>query len=105
MRAKEAIEVECRTAQRSVEKQTKLLERAQEVERGLTAQVVGAYTYYWCGAEDKQVAHESGLTALRNAALDLQNQLAAVTSERTQFELRLQQSQASLADVSSHPCI
>ena len=40
MRAKEAIEAECRTAQRSVEKQLKMLERAQEVETNLTAQVV-----------------------------------------------------------------
>lgn len=40
MRTKEAIEGECRTAQRSVEKQLRLLERAQEVEKGLNAQIV-----------------------------------------------------------------
>jgi E3 ubiquitin-protein ligase BRE1 len=40
MRSKEAIEAECKTAQRSVDKQLKLLERAQEVERALTAQLV-----------------------------------------------------------------
>ena len=40
MRAKEAIEAECKTAQRSVEKQLKMLEKAQEVERALSAQIV-----------------------------------------------------------------
>lgn len=40
MRTKEAIEAECRAAQRSVEKQLRLLERAQEVEKGLNAQIV-----------------------------------------------------------------
>lgn len=40
MRAKEAIEAECKTAQRSVDKQLKLLERARDVERALTAQIV-----------------------------------------------------------------
>lgn len=40
MRSKEAVDAECKTAQRSVDKQLKLLERAQEVERGLTHQIV-----------------------------------------------------------------
>lgn len=40
MRAKEAIEAECKTAQRSVDKQAKLLERAQEVEKALNNQLV-----------------------------------------------------------------
>jgi E3 ubiquitin-protein ligase BRE1 len=40
MRAKDAIDVECKTAQKSVERQMKLLERAQETERNLTAQIV-----------------------------------------------------------------
>lgn len=40
MRTKEAIEGECRTAQRSVEKQARLLDKAAEVERALQSQVV-----------------------------------------------------------------
>jgi len=40
MRAKEGIEAECRTAQRSVEKQLKMLDRASEVEKNLNAQIV-----------------------------------------------------------------
>ena len=40
MRAKEGVDAECKTAQRSVEKQLKMLEKAQEVERALQAQVV-----------------------------------------------------------------
>lgn len=40
MRAKEAIDAECKIAQRSVEKQLKLLERAQEVEKSLNGQIV-----------------------------------------------------------------
>lgn len=43
MRSKEAVDVECKTAQRSVEKQLKLLERAREVEKALTAQIVGPF--------------------------------------------------------------
>ncbi|ORY33397.1 BRE1 E3 ubiquitin ligase-domain-containing protein [Naematelia encephala] len=83
MRSKEAIEAECKAAQRSVEKQLKLLERAQEVERGLNVQIS---------------AHEKGLTAIKNTALELQTQLATVTSEKVQLELRLQQSQAALIE-------
>ena len=44
MRAKEAIEAECKTAQRSVEKQLKMLERAQEVEKNLIVQIVSQVT-------------------------------------------------------------
>ena len=40
MRAKETIEAENKTFQRSIEKQAKLLERAQEVERSLNTQIV-----------------------------------------------------------------
>lgn len=45
-----------------------------------------------------QTANEKGLTALKNNALDLQNQLATVVAEKTQLELRLQQSQNALAE-------
>ncbi|WVO14222.1 E3 ubiquitin-protein ligase BRE1 [Cryptococcus depauperatus] len=83
MRAKEAVDIEAKTAQRSVEKQLRLLERAQEVEATLRTQIA---------------ANEKGMTALKNSALNLQGQLAAVTSERAQLELRLQQSQTALAD-------
>jgi E3 ubiquitin-protein ligase BRE1 len=40
MRSKDAIDAEGKLAQRTVEKQLKLLERAQEVERSLNAQIV-----------------------------------------------------------------
>ena len=40
MRAKEGIEAEWKTAQRSVEKQLKMLERAHEVEKSLNVQIV-----------------------------------------------------------------
>jgi E3 ubiquitin-protein ligase BRE1 len=42
MRGKEAIEAECKAAQRSVDKQLRLLERARDVENGLQAQIVSA---------------------------------------------------------------
>lgn len=45
-----------------------------------------------------QTANEKGLTALKNNALDLQNQLATVVAEKTQLELRLQQSQNALVE-------
>lgn len=40
MRAKEAVDMEAKAAQRSVEKQLRLLERAQEVETSLRSQIV-----------------------------------------------------------------
>ncbi|OCF38081.1 E3 ubiquitin-protein ligase BRE1 [Kwoniella heveanensis BCC8398] len=83
MRAKEAVEAEWKLAQRTVEKQLKLLERAQEVEQHLRAQIA---------------ANEKGMTSLKNSALELQTQLASTTAEKTQLELRLQHSQAALAD-------
>lgn len=39
---------------------------------------------------------DKGITSLKNTALDLQTQLATVSSEKRQLELRLQQSQSSL---------
>ncbi|WRT70184.1 uncharacterized protein IL334_007178 [Kwoniella shivajii] len=83
MRAKEAVEAEWKLAQRTVEKQLKLLERAQEVEQNLKIQIA---------------ANEKGLTSLKNSALELQTQLASTTAEKSQLELRLQQSQAALAE-------
>ncbi|WWC91748.1 uncharacterized protein L201_006695 [Kwoniella dendrophila CBS 6074] len=83
MRAKEAVEAEWKLAQRTVEKQLKLLERAQEVEQSLRNQIT---------------ANEKGFTSLKNTALELQTQLASTTSEKTSLELRLQQSQTALAD-------
>lgn len=83
MRSKEAVDAECKSAQRTVEKQLKLLERAKEVEKALTAQLS---------------QQEKGLTIAKNTSLELQTQLAAVTSEKRQIELRLQQSQAALAE-------
>ncbi|ORX40542.1 BRE1 E3 ubiquitin ligase-domain-containing protein [Kockovaella imperatae] len=83
MRTKEAIDVECKTAQRSVEKQLKMLDKAQEVEKALNAQLA---------------THEKGLTALKTEAMDLQRRLASVSSEKIQLETRLSESQSSLAD-------
>ncbi|KAK8853258.1 E3 ubiquitin-protein ligase BRE1 [Kwoniella newhampshirensis] len=83
MRSKEAVDVECKTAQRSVEKQLKLLDRAQEVETQLRTQIA---------------ATEKGMTSLKNSALDLQTALAATVSEKSQIELRLQHSQSALAE-------
>lgn len=42
MRSKEALDIECKTAQRTVEKQSKMLEKAQDVERSLNGQIVSA---------------------------------------------------------------
>ncbi|RSH91929.1 hypothetical protein EHS25_009299 [Saitozyma podzolica] len=83
MRSKDAIDAEGKLAQRTVEKQLKLLERAQEVERSLNAQIS---------------AYEKALTSVKNDALALQTQLAGVAAEKTQLEVRLQHSQSSLAD-------
>ncbi|KAL7418545.1 E3 ubiquitin-protein ligase bre1 [Cryptotrichosporon argae] len=83
MRTKEALDAECKTAQRTIEKQSKVLERAQEVERGLTAEI----------AQQEKV-----VTSLKNALLDLQTQSASLSSDRSQLEARLQQSQIALAD-------
>lgn len=40
MRGKEATDAECKAAQRTVDKQLKLLDKAREVEKGLHAQIV-----------------------------------------------------------------
>ncbi|WVR07641.1 hypothetical protein IAU60_004683 [Kwoniella sp. DSM 27419] len=83
MRAKDAVDAEWKLAQRTVEKQLKLLERAQEVEQHLKMQIA---------------ANEKSLTALKNSALDLQSQLAATAAEKNHLELRFQQSQSALAE-------
>ncbi|WWD19675.1 E3 ubiquitin-protein ligase BRE1 [Kwoniella shandongensis] len=83
MRSKEAVDAECKSAQRSVEKQLKLLERAQEVETHLRTQIAST---------------EKGLTSLKNSALELQTTLASTMAEKTQIELRLQHSQSTLAE-------
>ncbi|WVQ84645.1 E3 ubiquitin-protein ligase BRE1 [Cryptococcus sp. DSM 104549] len=83
MRKNESREAEFKTLERTVEKQTLLLERAREAESGLRAQIA---------------ANDKGLTSLKNSALELQTQLATTVSEKTQIELRLQQSQAALSD-------
>lgn len=99
MRAKEAVDMEAKAAQRSVEKQLRLLERAQEVEMSLRSQIVCGFIVpaTFC-SHLPQTANEKGLTALKNNTLDLQNQLATVVAEKTQLELRLQQSQNALAE-------
>ncbi|KAL1412374.1 E3 ubiquitin-protein ligase bre1 [Vanrija albida] len=83
MRMRDAVEAELKNTQRVVDKQTKLLEKGQETEKAMTVQVA---------AQDK------ALTTLKNSSLDLQTQVAAVSSERRQLELRLQQSQGQLSE-------
>ena len=84
MRTKEAIEAECRTAQRSVDKQARLLEKALEVEKTLQAQVA---------------LQEKALTGLKNELLDLQGRCNKESEGRREGEIRLGQAQASLAEV------
>ncbi|RXK36539.1 hypothetical protein M231_06198 [Tremella mesenterica] len=84
MRHKESLEAECKIAQRSVDKQAKLLERAQEVERSLNVQIA---------------ERDRGWTAAKNELYKLQSELAQSTSDRSQLELRLQQSQAAGAQL------
>lgn len=95
MRAKEAIEAECKTAQRSVDKQSKLLERAHEVEKALNNQLV---SLVGLAVTDNQAQQEQGMTTLKNATLELQTQLATITAEKAQLEHRLQHSQSVLSE-------
>lgn len=85
MRTKEAIEAECRTAQRSVEKQARLLEKALEVERGLQAQIA---------AQEKQI------TGMKNEMQDLQGKWVREQEGRREAEGRGMAAQASLVEVS-----
>ena len=48
MQSKEMVEAECKAIQRTVEKQSQLLQKAQEVERGLNAQIVGHNPFFPC---------------------------------------------------------
>ena len=100
MRTKEAIEGECKTAQRAVDKQLKLLDRAQEVEKGLNAQIVSVSPrdQHHKNHTDTQAAQEKGLTSLKGSAMEYQTQLAQVTSEKTQLEHRLTHAQTALAE-------
>lgn len=84
MRTKEAIEAECRTAQRSVEKQARLLEKALEVEKSLQAQTA---------AQEKQV------TGMKNEMQDLQGKWVKEQEGKREGEARLMAAQASLAEV------
>lgn len=85
MRTKEATEAECRTAQRSVEKQARLLEKALEVEKALQGQVA---------------AQEKALTGMKNELVDLQGKWVREQEGARVGEMRLSQAQASLAEVS-----
>ncbi|TXT05998.1 hypothetical protein VHUM_03759 [Vanrija humicola] len=83
MRMRDAVEADLKNTQRVVDKQTKLLEKGQETEKAMTAQI---------SAQDK------ALTTLKNSSLELQTQVATASSERRQLELRLQQSQGQLSE-------
>jgi E3 ubiquitin-protein ligase BRE1 len=101
MQTKEVLEQETRSMQRTVDKQSVLLQKAQEVERGLNAQIVSCPRRSGSPRVDAQAAHEKGLIALKNSSLDLQSQLAQIASEKAQLEHRLSQAQATLAEVSA----
>lgn len=83
MRAKEGIDAQAKMAQRTVEKQNKLLEKAQEVERTLQAQIS---------------AQEQAVTQLKNAMLELQRQATTMSSEKSSLEHQLQHTQKHLAE-------
>jgi E3 ubiquitin-protein ligase BRE1 len=68
MRAKEGIDAQAKMAQRTVEKQNKLLEKAQEVERSLQTQIS---------------AQEQAVTQLKNAMIELQRQATTISSEKS----------------------
>lgn len=83
MRAKEGIDAQAKMAQRTVEKQNKLLEKAQDVERSLQAQIT---------------AQEQAVTQLKNAMIDLQRQVTIASSEKATLEHQLQHSQKHLSE-------
>lgn len=84
MRAKDGLDAETKTAQKTVDRQNKLLEKAQEVERNLQAQVV---------------AQEQAITKLKTTMTDLKKQSIAASSEKTALEHQLQHAQKHLAEV------
>lgn len=102
MRAKDAIDAECKTAQRSVEKQLKLIEKAREVERALSVQLVRlAVRISILRMLMYESNQEKGMTQLKNEALGLQNAVVALEAEKTQLDLRLRQAVAALNDVTT----
>lgn len=84
MRAKDVLDAETKTAQRTVDRQNKLLEKAQETEKSLQGQIV---------------AQEQAITKLKTALAELQKQGIVWSSEKTTLELQLQHVQKHLAEV------
>jgi septal ring factor EnvC (AmiA/AmiB activator) len=85
MRAKDGLDAENKTSQRTLDRQNKLLEKAQETERNLQAQLN---------------AQEQVITKLKTALTELQKQVTVSSSEKTALEHQLQHSQKHLAEVS-----
>lgn len=90
MRAKEGIDAQAKMAQRTVEKQNKLLEKAQEVERSLQSQIS---------------AQEQAVTQLKNAMIELQRQATTMSSEKSSLEHQLQHTQKHLAEAQQVSCV
>lgn len=78
------LDAETKTAQRTVDRQNKLLEKAQETEKSLQGQLA---------------AQEQAITKLKTALTDLQQQAIASSSEKTILEHQLQHVQKHLAEV------
>lgn len=89
MRAKDVLDAETKTAQRTVDRQNKLLEKAQETEKSLQGQIV---------------AQEQAITKLKTALTELQKQGIIWSSEKTTLELQLQHVQKHLAEVRAEIC-
>lgn len=86
MRAKDGLDAENKTAQRTVDRQNKLLEKAQETEKSLQGQMVQL---------------EQAITKLKTAMTDLQKQATTASSEKTILEHQLLHAQKHLAEVSN----
>lgn len=84
MRAKDVLDAETKTAQRTVDRQNKLLEKAQETEKSIQGQLV---------------AQEQAIAKLKTALTDLQKQAIISSSEKTTLEHQLQHAQKHLAEV------
>jgi len=83
MRAKEGIDAQAKMAQRTVEKQNRLLEKAQEVEKALQSQIT---------------TQEQAVTQLKNALSDLKRQVVSISSEKSTLEHQLQHAQKHLSE-------
>lgn len=100
MQAKETLEHETRNIQRTAEKQAILLQKKEEVERSLVAQIVSRRTPNPAALADSQTKHEGRLVDFGKSSTELQLAAAKANSEKREMEIRLEQAQASLSTVS-----